>query len=300
MKVKENARLVELRVAILLNAIANMDDRTKVNNVLYSLKAVASTYNPNFEEPFNNILANSINENLLGADKKELCLALQVFYDSQTKQYNLMGTTRNTYLALFPDMVNYVTEAYLNSLKPRYAMLSSYYDMCTIVGNFADEFSFRDNAVRNDYHNLGRHVELKFRYIYDTLNKYFKSESFTNQFITYICRHLKIDVDIINEVISSKHLIYRGLEENLTANMGIVKELVTFGRLEGWSLGNVSTDLLGKHYTYLSGKNHLNKDETDNKHFLYTWYKPTVLKDERAIYEVKRFLKVMGDFNELW
>lgn len=300
MKIKDNSRLIELRLAILLNAIANMDNRPKVNNILYVLKACVASCDTKFEEPFNNVLANSINEVILGADKKELCLALQVYYDTKNKQYSLLGTSRNTYMALYPNMKDYVTQEYIDGLKPRYAMLSNYYDMCKIAGDFADTFRFKDAKIKNDKHSLGRHAELKFRYVYDKLNNYFGSESYTNNFIVYVCRHLKINVDIINEVISSKHLVYRGLEENLTTNMGIVKELVTFGRLEGWSLGDIATELLGKNYTYLSSKSHLNRDETENDHFIYTWYKPTVLKDEYAVYEVQRFLKVMGDFNDLW
>lgn len=296
MKIKENPRLVELRLALILNKIANMEDRVKVNNALYVLKSYAMTIDDTYGTLFDNILTSSINEKLLGADTKEICLTAQVFYPIQSDTIKILNTSRNTYMTMYPDMINYVTEEYLNELEPRFAIFSNYYKMCNALSNFYDTYDMINTESTHKYKDLGRQVELKFSYTYDRLKDFFISGEFTNKFIISVCRNLKIDTDIINETLSCRHLIYRKSEEHITANMGLVKELVTFGLIEGWSIGKISTDLLDKNYMYLNNKANLKRDETENDYFMFKWYRPTVLIDEKAIYEVNRFLKVMSDF----
>ena len=71
---ESNPRLIELRLAIILNNVANLTDRVQVNNVLRLLKSVAVNENRDFAEPFDNVLINSVHEKVLGANKKELSI----------------------------------------------------------------------------------------------------------------------------------------------------------------------------------------------------------------------------------
>ncbi len=298
MDIRSNPRIIELRLAIILNYVGNMKDRIKVNNILSVLKAYVTTVDSEYDTLFKNVLGESINEKLLGANKKELSLTLQLDYSSSTKIAKLLGIGYNKYVDLYPDMKSYVTKEFIETLDARFAIFSNYFLMCKLAGDFYNNFNIENISTTNKLAELPRHVELQFIYIYKKLLGYFGSEEITNGFIIELCRSLKINIDIINELIAGRHLIYDKIENNVTTNPRLTKELVQFGYIQDWSKGKISVELLEKDGNYLGSNSLFKVNETSNDYFMYKWYVPRVLKDNKSVYEINKFLKVMGDFSE--
>jgi hypothetical protein len=296
---KDNLRLIELRLALILNNIVNLEDKEQINNVLRLLKCVATFQDKGNNEVFDNILINSINEKLLGADKKELSLMLQVFYTGKMRYIKKLRLNVNELSSSFYDIKTYVTSNYINSLQPKYASLTIYKHVCEQVANFSDNFTFIKRTPKHNYNDNSRFMEFKLFHIYQCLCKYFKDTTITRLFITELCNAFSIKSEIIFDIVSNPNIILKGFENKITYNVKLTKELVNYGYLEGFKLYEIATLLLNKPVTFLSNRSikmNAAYNETNNPEYFNKEYIPTIITNDDYKDNVTKFINIFDWF----
>lgn len=300
MVLKNNPRLIELNLAIILNNAANLEDKVKVNNILRLLKAVALTENKEYATPFDNMLINSAREKLLGADKKELSLTVQTFYKSKSMYSRKLKYSIPTINNEFPDVINYLTKEYIESLSPKYAMLSNYKDMSLKLVDFVDNYKSNISYKNHTYSKHGRYLEIKFWYIYKTLCNYYKNTEKAQTLLVNLCDQLNINVKIVLDVINNFNTILRGFDESIMFyNKKLIKEIVNYGYIDNMIKTDIGLHLLDKTTTFLYSKSvqkNEGKNELDNEEYFEKEFTPTVINNPLYNMEIKNLVSVFEDF----
>jgi hypothetical protein len=299
MYLKDNPRLVELRTACILNNIVNIDDRDTRTNILRLIKAMVVCENKEDNVVFDNLLINSANDLLLGASKNELYLMVQVFYSNPSQYCKKLGMSKYEFDANFIDNLSYITKEKIDNLEPKYAMLQNYFDVCNKITNFVETLKLSTNSKSNKFKSKGRHLEFMMYFILKDLTKFYGSEEKARNLILQLSIDLKINLEVINYVLTDLDKIFRGYDNYIHLNKRLVKELTNFASIENIPLSRISEDVLHKSRNYLnatSAKKSYAKVETTDIYFA-NFYTPTILLDNFHTVEVERLVKAFEDFN---
>lgn len=298
MEAKENRRLNEIRLSIYINHIDKAKDKIVYNRLLKVISCVALSISGESNKRLAELTQMSVCGGFARATHKELYATLKTFFKAQ-ESIRKLGTNGTTFYRKFGDVmnINYITNDYLESLKPIFDDETSF-EMIDIVNKFIKNFKVPSILSHNNLEMRERTLEIDFMLIYDRLIDIFNNVGYVDKLIFNICNAFHIDYSTIAHLKNHMHLINRSYPNFSYHNRYLVQEIVTLFLKRGYKRGTIGSKILGKGTGYLFGKSRKNIAEPIKEVDLSWQYVPTLDWTNLDKTSVLKFLDVFQMFSE--
>lgn len=298
---EENAekRFTEVISAYTVNRICNYINRKKYKEHIAIISSLLTSIDEDYEERFLWLFNNSFNEQILGADKKEIYAAMKVKYKTPKKIAEKMGISRYKLNNTYKDLIvrDFIKPEWLQTLKPECDEKT--YEMCRIMNNFLDNFQYLAGEPYYRHYELFRCVELEFYIIHSTLLRILGSPSVVEKFLYNICVNLEIDWATISYLLRNLNLISRNNDIQMNGNKQLKQEIFNLMYLKGFNKGDVGEYIFNKDRRsyYSSGYDYLTKDITDDEFEFSMTMSPTLDWEPVNKEDVLKFIDIFRDFS---
>lgn len=298
---EENAekRFTEVISAYTVNRICNYINRKKYKEHIAVISSLLTSIDEDYEERFLWLFNNSFNEQILGADKKEIYAAMKVKYKTPKRIAEKMGISRYKLNNTYKDLIvrDFIKPEWLQTLKPECDEKT--YEMCRIMNNFLDNFQYLAGEPYYRHYELFRCVELEFYIIHSTLLRILGSPSVVEKFLYNICVNLEIDWATISYLLRNLNLISRNNDIQMNGNKQLKQEIFNLMYLKGFNKGDVGEYIFNKDRRsyYSSGYDYLTKDITDDEFEFSMTMSPTLDWEPVNKEDVLKFIDIFRDFS---
>lgn len=298
---EENAekRFTEVISAYTVNRICNYINRKKYKEHIAIISSLLTSIDEDYEERFLWLFNNSFNEQILGADKKEIYAAMKVKYKTPKRIAEKMGISRYKLNNTYKDLIvrDFIKPEWLQTLKPECDEKT--YEMCRIMNNFLDNFQYLAGEPYYRHYELFRCVELEFYIIHSTLLRILGSPSVVEKFLYNICVNLEIDWATISYLLRNLNLISRNNDIQMNGNKQLKQEIFNLMYLKGFNKGDVGEYIFNKDRRsyYSSGYDYLTKDITDDEFEFSMTMSPTLDWEPVNKEDVLKFIDIFRDFS---
>ena len=299
MDTKFNSRLKEIKLGIHINHIDKSPDLVIYKHLLKLLSCVAVSLSVEANKRFSEIAQMSICDGFVRATDKELCATIHTFF-TKAEAIKKLKTTRPTFNKRYSalDDENYITNDYLNSLKPTFDDDISK-AMITVINKFIDEMKIpRNYAPNNNLENKERTLEIDFMLIYDKLMDIFENVAFVDAFLENICNAFNIDYATIFALKSNMHVINRTYPRFRYNNIYLMQEIYTLFTKRGYKKGTIGSKILGKQRGFMFSRSSKNYTKLIKEEDLGWQYTPALDWSNLSKSAVLRFIDVLKLFSE--
>lgn len=297
MEEKAERRLTEVVSSYTVNRVCNYVNRKKYKEHITILSDLLKSINEHYESLFVELFNNSYNEQILGADKKEIYAAMKVRYKTPKDMAEKMGISRYRFNSMFKDLSvrNFITSEWLDTLSP--VCDENTYEMCKIMNNFLDNFQYLAGEPYYRNYELARCIELEFYIIHSTLLQILGSQAVVEKFLYNICVDLDIDWATVSYFLRNLNKITRNDDIQMNGNKQLKQEIFNLMYLKGFNKGDVGEYIFNKdRKTYYSGGyEYLTKDITDDEFEFSMVMSPTL--DWQPVNK-ESMLKLIGIFRD--
>lgn len=178
-------RLLEVKIAYHLNMVSKFINQKKREETIKLLSCLLTTVNESWKDDFNELIVKSINDNILGATKKEIYVMLNKYYKKRGLMAKKAGYKNpKSFTHAYSEYHNKpITDDYLESLTPVFITDSNKREMCLLISKFFDDFYYLVGEPYFQYYKHPRTVELEFWLIYKTLTELYQNAALTDKFI---------------------------------------------------------------------------------------------------------------------
>lgn len=299
MDTKMNSRLKEIKLGIHINHIDKANDLIIYKNLLKLLSCVAISLSADANKRFSEIAQVSVCDGLVRATDKELCATMKTFFN-KAEAIKRLNTTYPTFNKRYGalDDENYITEEYLDSLKPVFNDDVSK-AMVTVMNKFIDGMKIPKNyAPNNSLEGKERTLEIDFMLVYEKLMDIFENVAFVDAFLENICNAFNIDYATIFALKSNMHVINRTYPRYRYNNIYLMQEIYTLFTKRGYKKGTIGTQILGKQRGYMFSKSSKNYTKLIKEEDLGWQYRPALDWANLSKSAIYRFLDVLKLFSE--
>lgn len=264
MDLKNNERLIEVRTAYALNRIYNYKNRKNFKEHSILLQCLVESIDETNNERFQDLIANSYEEKILGASKKEIYAAFKAFYDSNYAVAKKMGVSSSYLYRNYGDLINrnYINDDFIKSLVP--ACSDDYLPMLNFMNSFIDKFHYLSGDAYYEYYDHPRVLELEFYLIYQKLYEIYNGSTNLEKFLFKLTTALELDWNTIAYLIRNIYIIERLNVDKVIGTKQFKQELFNLGYLKGFAKYKIGNELFGKDgkYYYTKGYEFMTKDIT--------------------------------------
>lgn len=295
-----NKRLQEIRLAILINRMDKRLDNVNYKRAIDMLSVLAYTFGEEYLRAFEDLVAMSINNNILGANDEEIIASFMEADIAPTQMSMDLGINYQRFVDRFhkyttnPNLLEEIAQKY-----PTTVFDEKYCVLWNTLYKFLTNVVY---PVGNKDHKLKDHprtLEIEFYLIYGKLADIFTNEAFVSKFIFGICNTFNIDFNTINKLKSNLIYINRSLPHFTYNNRYFKQEIVTLYLTKGVKKGTIGSKIFNKGSNYLYQKDtkvfgNIIKDED------MAWqYITTIDWSHINAKEVIRFIDLFHDFMRL-
>lgn len=254
MNAKENTRLNEVRLALNLKAIDNLEDKLCFNNCIAILSCLALSFGKEKNNHLYEIIRSALSTNFFGASEKEIIAVCKLFF-KPTSAAKKLGITYPYYTVKYAALLSrdFIKEEWLDSLTP---MFPEDEDLIRVINDFIEKFYFPIGILEHNLKDELRTYELDFWIIYNKLMQIYTNSLFIDKFIFNICNMFSIDYEDINYLKTNLHRITRSFPVLKYNNSYFLQELCNLCYSKKIKKGAIGTFILGKdsHYLYNNKK----------------------------------------------
>ena len=267
MEEKAERRFTEVISAYTINRICNYVNRKKYKEHITVLGDLLKSIDSEYENLFVELFNNSYNEQILGADRKEIYAAMKTRYKTPKRMAEKMGISRYKFNNSYKDLAvrKFIKPEWLETLEPE--CNDKTYEMCKVMNNFLDNFQYLAGEPYYRNYELARCIELEFYIIHSTLSRILGAPSVIEKFLYNVCMDLDIDWGTISYFLRNLNKITRNDDIQMNGNKQLKQEIFNLMYLKGFNKGDVGEYIFNKDRKtyYSSGYEYLTKDVTDDE-----------------------------------
>lgn len=241
-----NRRLKELKLSFYINYIDKTANKLDYSRIMKLLSCLVAAIGKEEHEIFTKIAMGSVGGNLLDATDKEIIATTKAYF-SNRKASKLLGITNATFYNRYNDLINrdFVTEEYLNSLKPMFDNEKAFMTV-DIITKFIEDFRFAIGNDDTDIRDNERTLEIEFWLIYDKIMSILQNNIACDRFIFNLCNLFEIDYNDVAQLKNNVHIISRQYPHFRYNNRYFIQEIVYLYNKKGLSLCQIATKVLDK------------------------------------------------------
>lgn len=299
MKEEVQRRFTEIIASYTINRVCNYINRKKYKEHIAIINDLLKSIDEKYDKCFAELFNNSYNEQILGANKKEIFAAMKINYKTPKRMATKMGISRYKFNNIYKDLIvrDFINDKFLDSLVP--VGDDTTYEMCRIMNNFLDNFQYLAGEPYYNHYELFRCMELEFYIIHSTLLRILGSPAIVEKFLYNVCVDLDIDWATISYLLRNLNLISRNNDIQMHGNKQLKQEIFNLMYLKGFGKGDVGEYIFNKdrRLYYSSGYNYLTKDITNNEFEFSMTLSPTLDWEPVNKDEVLKFIDVFRNFS---
>lgn len=292
-------RFTEVISAYTINRVCNYVNRKKYKEHITIISSLLKSIDEKYEDMFVYLFNNSFNEQILGADRKEIYGAMKVKYKTPKRISEKMGISRYKLNSSYKDLItrNFIKSEWLEKLTP--VCDEETYEMCRIMNNFIDNFQYLAGEPYYQNYELFRSIELEFYIIHSTLVRILGSQSVVEKFLYNVCVNLDIDWGNISYFLRNLNKISRNDDIQLNGNKQLKQEIFNLMYLKGFNKGDVGEYIFNKDRKtyYSSGYDYLTKDITNDEFEFSMMLSPTLDWEPVDKDDVLKFIDIFRNFS---
>lgn len=292
-------RFTEVIAAYTINRVCNYVNRKKYKEHITIISSLLKSIDEKYEDMFVYLFNNSFNEQILGADRKEIYGAMKVKYKTPKKISEKMGISRYKLNSSYKDLItrNFIKPEWLEKITP--VCDEETYEMCRIMNNFIDNFQYLAGEPYYQNYELFRSIELEFYIIHSTLVRILGSQSVVEKFLYNVCVNLDIDWGNISYFLRNLNKISRNDDIQLNGNKQLKQEIFNLMYLKGFNKGDVGEYIFNKDRKtyYSSGYDYLTKDITNDEFEFSMTLSPTLDWEPVDKDDVLKFIDIFRNFS---
>lgn len=300
MILNSNKRLQEIKLSMMLNRLKYVSDMDNININNSILMTVCKIFDTNSVAIYSKLYQESINHNLLNANKKELMATLLTFYNNEKmKHAKMLCISYPSYKKYYDELLDgcFINDNFVTNLLPIYAQTQNYYNIILILTDFIDKFKLP--KLRNVY-KLKEHprtLELLFWLIYCKLSECFSSNDKVYKFLETVCDVNNIDFESISYLFMSIPKIMRSYPCIIENRNQFIQEVANLLYDNGYTrnyVGNVMFDIHNKNVYSKTCKYF-----DDIRNDLDMTYIETIDHANINVFDVSKFISIMFEFSNL-
>ena len=238
-----NDRLLELKVALYLNKTSSSINQKVKHETIQMIGCILNAVNPDYIPLYNDLIRSCINENILGATKKEIFAMLKHYYKKREAMAEVLGykNPRSFYNA-YKEYYSSITDSYLKTLTPVFIKDNTTKELCMIISSFMDEFSYMTGEPYYPYYEHPRSVELEIWLIYSHLLNLFQNTGKVDKFIYEFCTNFDIDFGTISSIHRGMLAITR--KSDFKNSVQFRQEIFNLFYMKGFNISEIQSKVL--------------------------------------------------------
>lgn len=243
---KNNERLIEVRTAYALNRIYNYVNRKNFKEHLILLEALAESIDESNKDVFIDLTKKSVGENILGASKKEIYAAMQVFFEKTNVIADKLGISRSNLYTNYGDLKNrnFINDKFISELHP--VLDTKGIELCKFLNNFMDNFTYLTGDDYYEHYDHFRAMELEFLIIYNKIMEILGSPRALDNFLFKICSELGLDWSTISALVRGINFISRENTNQIMGKQQTRQEIFNLFYLKGFNKNEIGKTIFGK------------------------------------------------------